>query len=57
MGRRRGERGDCSIVRNVWNVRIGYGGRLVYLKGFRDGTDEERVRLLKEALEELRSRS
>lgn len=25
-------------------------GRLVYLKGFRDGTDEERVRLLKEAL-------
>ena len=31
--------------------------RIIYLKGFRDGTDEERVRLLKEALEELRPRS
>ena len=31
--------------------------RIIYLKGYRDGTDEERVRLLKEALEDLRSRS
>ena len=38
---------ECS------NVRMGYGGRLIYLKGFRDGTDEERVRLLKEALGRL----
>ena len=29
---------------------MGYGGRLFYLKGFRDGTVEERVKLLKEAL-------
>ena len=28
-----------------------------YIRGYRDGTDEERVRLLKEALEELRPRS
>ena len=32
---------------------MGYGGRLIYLKGFRDGTNEERVRLLKEALEKV----
>ena len=38
---------ECS------DVRMGYGGRLVYLKGFRDGTDEERVELLKEALEKV----
>ena len=35
-------------------MRIGYGGRLIYLTGFRDGTDEERVRLLKEALRRLK---
>ena len=29
----------------------GYGGRLIYLKGYRDGTDEERVELLKRAIE------
>ena len=27
--------------------------RIIYLKGYRDGTDEERVRLLKEALEKV----
>ena len=27
--------------------------RIIYLKGFRDGTDEERVRLLKEALRRI----
>ena len=31
----------------------GYGGRLIYLKGYRDGTDEERVRLLKEAIKKV----
>ena len=31
----------------------GYGGRLIYLKGYRDGTPEERVRLLKYAIEKL----
>ena len=30
-----------------------YNSRLVYLKGFRDGTDDERVRLLTEALMQL----
>ena len=40
--------------RGVWS---GYGGRLVYLKGYRDGTDEERVRLLKNAIEEFTCRS
>ena len=31
----------------VWS---GYGGRLIYLKGYRDGTDETRVELLKKAI-------
>ena len=29
----------------------GYEGRLIYLKGYRDGTDEERVELLRRAIE------
>ena len=29
-------------------------GRLIYLKGYRDGTDEERVKLLKEAIERVK---
>ena len=33
-----------------------YGGRLVYLKGYRDGLPDERVRLLKKAIEELACR-
>ena len=45
-----GELFECS---ECSNVRMGYGGRLVYLKGYRDGTDEERVRMLKEALEKV----
>ena len=32
----------------IWT---GYGGRLIYLKGYRDGTPEERVRLLKKAIQ------
>ena len=38
----------------VWS---GYGGRLIYLKGYRDGTPEDRVRLLKSAIENLLSRA
>ena len=38
---------DCS---DCSDCSIGYGGRLIYLKGYRDGTDEERVRLLNEAI-------
>ena len=37
--------------KGVWS---GYGGRLVYLKGYRDGTDEERVELLKKAIDMLK---
>ena len=40
------DKGDCSD----------YGGRLVYLKGYRDGLPDERVRLLKKAIEELACR-
>ena len=45
-----GELFDCS---DCSDCSIGYGGRLVYLKGYRDGTDEERVRLLKEAIKKV----
>jgi glycosyltransferase involved in cell wall biosynthesis len=38
--------GECGI----W---AGYGGRLIYLKGYRDGTDEERMELLKNAIASL----
>ena len=31
----------------------GYGGRLIYLKGYRDGSPEERIQLLKSAIEGL----
>ena len=32
----------------------GYEGRLIYLKGYRDGTDAERVELLKKAIDMLK---
>ena len=32
-------------------VLFGYSGRLIYLKGYRDGSDEERVELLKKAID------
>ena len=35
----------------AWGDGNDYGGRLIYLKGYRDGTSEERVRLLKVAIE------
>ncbi len=34
-------------------IRTGYGGRLMYLVGYRDGTDERRVELLKSAIETM----
>ena len=34
-----------------------YGGRLIYLRGYRDGTPEVRVNLLKSAIESLTCRS
>jgi hypothetical protein len=54
--------GNCLAAKNAKSAKIfnheihethekgvwsGYGGRLIYLKGYRDGTDEERVELLK----------
>ena len=34
-------------------IRTGYEGRLMYLVGYRDGTDERRVELLKSAIETM----
>ena len=34
-------------------LHSGYGGRLIYLKGYRDGSPEERIQLLKSAIEGL----
>ena len=50
------ERGKRVITTDgapAWGDGNDYGGRLIYLKGYRDGTPEERVRLLKGAIEEL----
>lgn len=43
---------DCTDVVNE-RLRTGYGGRLVCLMGFREGTDEARVALLKMGLRRL----
>jgi len=48
-GLSRVERVDC-VDGELWS---GYGGRLIYLKGYRDGTPTERVLLLKHALSSL----
>ena len=50
------ERGKRVITTDgapAWGDGNDYGGRLVYLKGFRDGTDEARVSLLKDAIEKM----
>ncbi len=51
------ERGLDGRVEHVERVEggvwSGYGGQLIYLKGYRDGTDEERVELLKKAMERI----
>jgi len=57
------ERGKCVITTDgapAWDREVretreggvcrGYGGRLVYLRGYRDGTRQERVRLLVDAV-------
>ena len=47
------ERGKCVITTDgapAWGDGNDYGGRLMYLKGYRDGSDEERIKLLKDAL-------
>ena len=47
------ERGKRVITTDgapAWGDGNDYGGRLVYLKGYRDGSDAERVELLKKSL-------
>lgn len=39
--------GSGGVGSEIWS---GYGGQLIYLKGYRDGTDEERVELLKRGI-------
>ena len=50
------ERGKRVITTDgapAWGGGGDYGERLIYLKGYRDGTDEERVELLKKAIERI----
>lgn len=50
------ERGKRVITTDgapVWGDGNSYGGRLTYLKGYRDGTPAERVRLLADAIKGL----
>ena len=50
------ERGKRVITTDgapAWGGGNDYGGRLVFLQGFRDGTDEVRVGLLKDAIAKL----
>ena len=42
--------GSGGVGSEIWS---GYGGQLIYLKGYRDGTDEEKVELLKRAIERI----
>ena len=53
------ERGKRVITTDgapAWGDGNDYGGRLVYLKGFRDGAGETRVSLLRDAIEQLKKR-
>ena len=45
-----GEESDGVMEWVSGGVECRYGGRLLYLKGYRDGSDEERIRLLNEAI-------
>ena len=50
------ERGKRVITTDgapAWGDGNTYGGRLVYLQGFRDGTPDVRVRLLRDAIERM----
>jgi len=54
------ERGKRVITTDgapAWGDGNDYGGRLIYLKGYRNGTAEARVCLLKSAIEKLSCRS
>ena len=50
------ERGKRVITTDgapAWSNDNDYGGRLIYLRGYRDGSDEERITLLKDAIESI----
>ena len=50
------ERGKRVITTDgapAWGDGNNYGGRLTYIKGYRDGMPEERIQLLKSAIENL----
>ena len=50
------ERGKRVITTDgapAWGDGNTYGGRLTYLRGYRDGIDAERVAKLKSAIEDL----
>ena len=50
------ERGKRVITTDgapAWGDGNDYGGRLIYLKGYRDGAADDRVRLLKVAMTSL----
>ena len=50
------ERGKRVITTDgapAWGDGSDYGGRLIYLRGYRDGTAEERIALLKGAIESV----
>ena len=50
------ERGKRVITTDgapAWGDGNDYGGRLIYLKGYRDGTDDARIRLLTKAIESV----
>ncbi|MCR5752159.1 MAG: hypothetical protein K6G91_09355 [Kiritimatiellae bacterium] len=49
----RGKRVFTTDGAPAWGDGNDYGGRLVYLKGFRDGSAGDRVLLLKNAIEKL----
>ena len=41
---------DCSLELELGEIWSGYGGRLLYLKGYRYGTKSKRIELLKKAI-------
>ena len=54
------ERGKRVITTDgapAWGDGNDYGGRLIYLRGYRDGSTDDRVRLLKEAITSLMNMS
>ena len=53
LGVRDSEKTLTSTLNFDSNILIGYGGRLLYLRGYRDGSKEQCVRLLEAAIEEL----